>query len=161
MTNKSEALDMAEDVFLTRALAEGLKNEQAAAMSDSRSALMARAAKRIDDQAQFIKNLQHQLSVALHRAVEAEQELIGLRERNAESVAVANSAALTLRQAVNTLVSEKRGTEAESNYFLRTLRTKNYNSQIDKLIEKGLLKQDPRQTLLIKERSWYVESPTM
>ena len=160
MTNNSNALDMAEDIFLTRALTQGMIDARTAAKASNRAELMAMSAKKIDEQAATIKALQSQLNGLMQRAELAEQEIIRLREKNAESVAVANSAALTLRETVRILVSNNGGSEDDSNYFLRTLRTKNYHSQVERLLADGSLKNDPRRTSLVTERAWY-ESPSL
>jgi hypothetical protein len=155
MTNKSNAVDMAEDIFLTRSLTEGISSRSAAAQASKRAELMGQSAQRIDEQARMINELRRQLAAATQRVDLAESEVLRLREKNAESVAVANSAALTLRQTVSALVEENGGSQTDSNYFLRTLRTANYHLQVEQLLSSGLLKQDPRHTSLVLERSWY------
>lgn len=160
MANNSKGLDMAEDMFLTSALAQGMLDRDAAAKASNRAELLVQSAKRIDEQARVIHELQRQLAEATQRAELAEKEVFRLRERNAESVAVANSAALTLRQTVDALVGEKGGSVSDSNYFLRTLRTVNYHSQVDQLLANGSLKGDPRQTSLVQERAWYEAGPS-
>lgn len=159
MSNNSNAADMAEDIFLTRSLTEGISNRSAAAQASQRAELMGQSAQRIDEQARMINELRRQLAAATQRADLAESEVLRLREKNAESVAVANSAALTLRQAVSALIEEKGGSKTDSNYFLRTLRTANYHSQVEQLLANGLLKKDPRQTSLVSDRPWYEASP--
>lgn len=155
MTNNSKAVDIAEDLFLIRTLTDGMKSLNAASQASNRAQLMGRSATRIDEQAQTINELRRKLVEVTQRAEMAEQEVTRLRERNAESVAVANSAALTLRQTVNALVEEKGGSEDDSNYFLRTLRTANYHSQVEQFLANGALKRDPRRTSLVSERPWY------
>lgn len=160
MANNSRGLDMAEDMFLATALTRGINDRDAAANSSNRAELLVQSARRIDEQARTIHELRRQLTDATQRADLAEKEVLRLRERNAESVAVANSAALTLRQTVTALVGEKGGTASDSNYFLRTLRTANYHSQVDQLLANGSLRNDPRQTSLVQERAWYEAGPS-
>lgn len=160
MANNSKALDMAEDMFLTSALAQGMNDRDAATKASNRTELLVQSAKRIDEQARTIHELQRQLADASRRAELAEREVVRLRERNAESVAVANSAALTLNQTVDALIGEKGGSVSDSNYFLRTLRTANYHSQVDQLLANGSLIRDPRQTSLVQERAWYEAGPS-
>lgn len=155
MTNKSNAVDIAEDIFLTRSLTEGISNRSAAAQASKRAELMGQSAQRIDEQARMINELRRQLATATQRADLAESEVLRLREKNAESVAVANSAALTLRQTVSALIEGKGGAQSDANYFLRTLRTANYHSQVEQLLSNGSLKTDPRQTSVVLERAWY------
>lgn len=155
MTNNSKAVDIAEDLFLARSLTHGISNLKAAAQASSRAELMGQSARRLDEQARMISELQHRLAQATQRAEVAEEEVARLRERNAESVAVANSAALTLSQTVKALIEEKGGSQGASNYFLRTLRTANYHSQVEQFLANGSLKRDPRRTLLVSERPWY------
>lgn len=144
-----------EDVFLTQALTQGFIDRDVASQASARAELMQKSANRINQQAALIKELQAQLATVTARAEMAEQDLLRLREQNAESVAVANSAALTLRQTVEALIGKNGDSDTESNYFLRTLRTTNYHAQVEKFLASGTMKSDPRGSKLVTERGWY------
>jgi len=103
------------------------------------------------------------LRLMQERAIKAETELMDMRDRNAASVASSNAAALALKDAVADLEKVASSSTAPSvqppEYYLRTVRTRHFNKQVNELMARGQLKVDPRTSPEMKARVWYEENP--
>jgi hypothetical protein len=155
--NKNDALGALEDVVIVKSIAAGAQARVEAKTFEQQDELLRRGAQKIAELWTTIEKQQAQLAAAIARAERAEAELESLREINADHVAVANAAALTLKQAVGELKAKTDEPELKEDQYLRKVRTKNYHQQINKFMSEGLLKSDPRTTDAVKWRTWYVE----
>lgn len=83
-------------------------------------------------------------------------EIARLNEMNSTSVAVALSAGLALADAATEIAKLKSVPLEEAEKAVRIIRTKHFNSTVNRFVADGFLRADPRITEVHKTRAWYV-----
>lgn len=147
---------LVSDAFVTTQLTEGMMSGAESKRSRRLAEVLRKCTNRINEQNRVIQQMMAENAAIKRRAEEAEAQLAELRERNNDSVAVSNAAALALGDAVKELGSVTGQPVAELEDGFRRVRTKHYNDQVSSLLQKGLLSADPRKTGVVAKRRWYV-----
>jgi hypothetical protein len=89
------------------------------------------------------------------------EELAAVTEKNNESVIVANTAALTLGDAIDALAKvTNTPVEEVRRKFNSEIRSIRYDQAVTEALKAGSLRADPRSTDRVKSRKWYVPGLT-
>lgn len=156
-TNNNNAQGALEDVVIVNALAAASRARGEAADARAEADVMRMASAKIDELRAIVAALKAELQKEKAATARLAGELAALRERSNEAVAVANGTALTLEDAVGVLKQlVPQDAEKLEDKYLRRVRTRRYDEQVDQMMKQGNFASDPRNTDRVKKRPWYV-----
>jgi translation initiation factor 2B subunit (eIF-2B alpha/beta/delta family) len=146
MTN-DDVLGLHEDILKSRLVYQATADRLETRQLNGEAAQIRAAALTIRNQTETIKKLK--------------EELANVTEKNNETVIVANTAALTLGDAIEELARVTNvPVEEVRRKFNNEIRSIRYDQAVTEALRAGNLRADPRGTDRVRSRKWYVPGLT-
>jgi hypothetical protein len=108
------------------------------------------------EEARAVAVMRQTIATQNSRILAMAAEIGRANEKINESVVYADAAALTLRDAVELLAVATNTPAAVISRKLNEIRSVRYDEVLDAAMAKGVIKEDPRGSELMKRRLWYV-----